>query len=50
MTETSGDPEKERRAEFYTAPWVMEGVCRYFYNTVQQRRAQLEQSLGLKNN
>ena len=50
MTETTGDPEKERRANFYTAPWVHEGVCRYFYSSLQQRRAQLEQSLGLKNN
>jgi hypothetical protein len=24
-------------------------VCRYFYNKVQQRRAELEQVLGLRN-
>lgn len=50
MTETSGDPEKERRADYYNAPWVQEGVCRYFYSNLQQRRAQLEQNLGLKHN
>ena len=44
-----GNPEEERRAEFYYQPWAQEAVCRYFYTKVQQKRAELEQALGIRN-
>lgn len=43
-----GDPEEERKAEFYQKDWLKEGVCRYFYAKVQQRRAELERDLGVR--
>lgn len=50
MTESStGNAEEERRAEFYTEQWSHEAVSRYFYNKVQQKRAELEQALGIRN-
>jgi SWI/SNF-related matrix-associated actin-dependent regulator of chromatin subfamily D len=49
MMEQSGNPEEERKANFYHEQWTDEAVCRYFYNKVQQRRAELEQVLGLRN-
>jgi SWI/SNF-related matrix-associated actin-dependent regulator of chromatin subfamily D len=49
MMDQSGNPEEERRATFYHEQWTDEAVCRYFYNKVQQRRAELEQVLGLRN-
>lgn len=50
MTETStGNSEEERRADYYTEQWSHEAVSRYFYNKVQQKRAELEQALGIRN-
>ena len=50
MTESStGNAEEERRADFYTEQWSYEAVSRYFYNKVQQKRAELEQALGIRN-
>jgi SWI/SNF-related matrix-associated actin-dependent regulator of chromatin subfamily D len=49
MMDQSGNPEEERKASFYHEQWTDEAVCRYFYNKVQQRRAELEQVLGLRN-
>uniref|UniRef100_A0A671FR03 SWI/SNF related BAF chromatin remodeling complex subunit D3 n=1 Tax=Rhinolophus ferrumequinum TaxID=59479 RepID=A0A671FR03_RHIFE len=45
MTDVAGNPEEERRAEFYHQPWSQEAVSRYFYCKIQQRRQELEQSL-----
>ena len=50
MMDLNGNPELERKASFYHEPWTDEAVCRYFYNRVQQRRAELEQVLGIRNN
>lgn len=50
MTDVVGNPEEERRAEFYEQTWTQEAVCRYFYSKVQQKRAELEQALGIRNN
>jgi SWI/SNF-related matrix-associated actin-dependent regulator of chromatin subfamily D len=49
MLELNGNPEEERKAQFYHEQWTDEAVCRYFYNKVQQRRAELEQVLGIRN-
>jgi len=49
MTDVVGNPEEERHADFYHEPWAQEAVCRYFYGKVQQRRAELEQALGIRN-
>uniref|UniRef100_A0A6Q2Z4P1 DM2 domain-containing protein n=1 Tax=Esox lucius TaxID=8010 RepID=A0A6Q2Z4P1_ESOLU len=48
MTDVAGNPEEERRTEFYQAPWVPEAVGRYVYSKVQQRRQELEQVLGIR--
>ncbi|KAL0984463.1 hypothetical protein UPYG_G00141870 [Umbra pygmaea] len=48
MTDVVGNPEEERRTEFYQAPWVPEAVGRYIYSKVQQRRQELEQVLGIR--
>ncbi|XP_072229125.1 SWI/SNF-related matrix-associated actin-dependent regulator of chromatin subfamily D member 2 [Leuresthes tenuis] len=48
MTDVTGNPEDERKAEFYQAPWVPEAVGRYVYSKVQQRRQELEQVLGIR--
>lgn len=48
MTDVAGNPEEERYSDFYFQPWAQEAVCRYFYGKVQQRRAELEQALGLR--
>lgn len=50
MTDVVGNPEEERRSDFYYQRWAQEAVCRYFYGKVQQRRAELEQALGIRNN
>lgn len=34
MTDVVGNPEEERRADFYYLPWSQEAVCRYFYSKV----------------
>nr|XP_060638799.1 SWI/SNF-related matrix-associated actin-dependent regulator of chromatin subfamily D member 3 isoform X2 [Anolis sagrei ordinatus] len=49
MTDVVGNPEEERRAAFYQEPWSQEAVSRYFYCKIQQRRQELEQSLGVRN-
>ncbi|CAF3509681.1 unnamed protein product [Rotaria sp. Silwood1] len=50
MTDSSiGNNEEERRADYYTEQWSYEAVSRYFYNKVQQKRAELEQALGIRN-
>ncbi|XP_046993359.1 brahma-associated protein of 60 kDa isoform X1 [Schistocerca americana] len=49
MTDVVGNPEEERRAEYFYQPWTQEAVCRYFYTKVQQKRAELEQALGIRN-
>ena len=35
MTDVAGNPEEERRADFYYQPWAQEAVCRYFYGKVR---------------
>ncbi|KAJ3611554.1 hypothetical protein NHX12_021569 [Muraenolepis orangiensis] len=49
MTDVVGNPEEERRAEFYQQPWSQEAVSRYFYCKIQQRRQELEQALAVRN-
>ncbi|XP_041100562.1 SWI/SNF-related matrix-associated actin-dependent regulator of chromatin subfamily D member 3-like isoform X6 [Polyodon spathula] len=49
MTDVVGNPEEERRAEFYQQPWSQEAVNRYFYCKIQQRRQELEQALAVRN-
>uniref|UniRef100_A0A182TMY0 DM2 domain-containing protein n=1 Tax=Anopheles melas TaxID=34690 RepID=A0A182TMY0_9DIPT len=49
MTDVVGNPEEERRAEFYHQPWTQEAVSRYFFAKVNQKRAELEQTLGIRN-
>lgn len=48
MMDLSGNPEEERRTQFFHEPWTDEAVSRYFYNKIQQRRGELEQVLGIK--
>ncbi|XP_062331121.1 SWI/SNF-related matrix-associated actin-dependent regulator of chromatin subfamily D member 2 isoform X2 [Osmerus eperlanus] len=48
MMDVAGNPEEERRTEFYQAPWVPEAVGRYVNAKVQQRRQELEQVLGIR--
>lgn len=48
MTDVAGNPEEERRAEFYYQPWTHEAVSRYFFTKVNQKRAELEQVLGIR--
>lgn len=49
MTDHSGNPEEERMSDYFYQPWTQEAVFRYFYSKVQQRRAELEQALGIRN-
>lgn len=49
MTDVAGNPEEERRSEFYYQPWTNEAVSRYFFTKVNQKRAELEQALGIRN-
>ncbi len=49
MTDQTGNPEEERNFDFFFQSWTQEAVCRYFYGKVQQRRAELEQALGIRN-
>lgn len=44
-----GNNEEERRADYYTEQWSYEAVSRYFHNTIQQKRIELEQALGIRN-
>ena len=39
----------ERKAEYYQQPAVGEAVHRYYYAKIQQRRAELEIGLGIRN-
>ncbi|KAK0421167.1 hypothetical protein QR680_015092 [Steinernema hermaphroditum] len=50
MTEAATEAEFERQADCYFQPVVQEGVYRYIYSKVQQKRAELEQSLGVRPN
>ena len=46
ITNQVGNPEKERRADFYQDPaWMNEAVGRYINNQVEGRRLELEQTL-----
>jgi len=49
MTDVTGNPEEERRVDYYYQPWVNESVCRYFYGKIQQKRAELDSSFGVRN-
>ena len=49
MQDLNGNPEEERKAQFFYEPWTDEAVCRYFYNKVKQRRSELEHVLGIRN-
>ncbi|XP_067887129.1 SWI/SNF-related matrix-associated actin-dependent regulator of chromatin subfamily D member 3-like [Heterodontus francisci] len=49
MTDVVGNPEAERRADFYQQPWSQEAVSRYFYCKIQQRRQELEQAMVVRN-
>ncbi|KAM4884287.1 SWI/SNF-related matrix-associated actin-dependent regulator of chromatin subfamily D member 2 isoform 1-T1 [Sylvia borin] len=48
ITDVIGNPEEERRAEFYQQPWAQEAVGRHIFAKVQQRRQELEQVLGIR--
>ncbi|CCD65137.1 SWI/SNF chromatin-remodeling accessory subunit 2 [Caenorhabditis elegans] len=50
MNELSGDLEAERFAESYVRPETEEGVQRYMFQKVNQKRHELEQSLGVRSN
>ncbi|VDN35343.1 unnamed protein product [Gongylonema pulchrum] len=50
MTEVVGDNEVERRAEYFHQPQILEGIFRYIYQKVLQKRAELESTLGIKSN
>ena len=41
MTDVVGNPEEERRADFFHLPWSQEAVCRYFYGKVNNGRLTL---------
>jgi SWI/SNF-related matrix-associated actin-dependent regulator of chromatin subfamily D len=45
MTDVVGNPEEERRSEFYYQSWTQEGVSRYFFTKVNQKRAELEMEI-----
>ena len=49
MTDVAGNPEEERHTDFYYQPWAQEAVCRYFYQKIQQKRAELDTALGVRN-
>ena len=36
MTDVVGNPEEERRADYYHEPWAQEAVFRYFYGKVSK--------------
>ena len=50
MKDLNGNSEEERYAGYYQESWTGEAVSRYVYNKVQQKRAELEQVLGIRNN
>lgn len=45
MTDVVGNPEEERRSDFYYQPWTQEAVSRYFFTKVNQKRLELENVL-----
>lgn len=47
MNELNSDAESERRAGYYYQSDIQEGVFRYIYSRVQQKRSELEVALGL---
>ncbi|QQP51620.1 Uncharacterized protein FKW44_013040, partial [Caligus rogercresseyi] len=49
MTNVAGHPEEERHTDFYHQSWIHEAVSRYFYNKIQQKRAELDTALGIRN-
>jgi len=48
MTDVAGNPEEERRVDHYYQPWLAEGVNRYFHGKIQQKRAELDSSMGVR--
>ena len=50
MKDLNGNSEEERYASYYQESWTDEAVSRYFYNKVQQKRAELEQVLIIRQN
>jgi len=46
ITDVAGNPEEERRSDFYFKDWTQEAACRYFYTKVQQKRLELENTLN----
>lgn len=44
--DVAGNPEEERRADFFFKDWTQEAACRYFYSKVQQKRHELETNLN----
>lgn len=50
MTDVVGNPEEERRSEFYYQPWAQEAVSRYFFTKVNQKRLELENVLTYNKN
>ncbi|CAI2302865.1 unnamed protein product [Caenorhabditis sp. 36 PRJEB53466] len=50
LGELNGDTEADRHVESYTRPEAEEGVQRYMFQKVNQKRMELEQSLGVRIN
>lgn len=50
MTDVVGNPEEERRSEFFYQPWTQEAVSRYFFTKVNQKRLELENVLTYNKN
>lgn len=48
MKDKVGNPEVERRANYYEQPWCDEAVPRYFYAKITQQRHQLENAMGIR--
>lgn len=42
MTDTAGNPEAERRTEFYEEPWAQEAVGRYIFSKVGNKNTTME--------
>lgn len=49
ITDAVGNPEEERRAEFYDQPWIKEAVNRYLYSKFQQKQSELKHKLNICN-
>ncbi|KAI1707642.1 SWIB/MDM2 domain-containing protein [Ditylenchus destructor] len=50
ISEVNSDFEQERRADVFYQSHTQEGVFRYIYGKVQQKRFELEATLGVKKN